>query len=185
METRPPYVRAMDKLYDLCFLVAIVSIVCVTILIFTGVVMRYVFWMGAAFAEPMSIFFVVQLTMYGAAACYRARIHLRLMALVTHMPPWLRRGSEVGMHLLMALIAVTMIYYGSNLAQTTWFQSYPEFKYIRVGLVYSAIPGSGVVTLLFAIEALVYPRIAPLSDDADEVSRIIEEAAERSGRPAL
>lgn len=174
----------MDRLYDLCFIVAIVSIVCITILIFTGVVMRYVFWMGAAFAEPVSIFFVVQLTMYGAAACYRAGIHLRLMALVSRLPSSLQRVAEIGTHVLMAVVAVTMIYYGIELVRTTWFQSYPEFRYIRVGLVYSAIPGSGLVTLLFAIEALIYPSFKPSSDE-DDVTHILEDVADRRGRTAL
>jgi len=175
----------MDRLYDLCYIVAMVSIVCITILIFVGVVMRYVFWMGAAFAEPVSIFFVVQLTMYGAAACYRARIHLRLMAVVSLWPERVQRIAEVCTHVLMGVVAVTMIYYGIDLVRTTWFQSYAEFRYIRVGLVYSAIPGSGLVTLLFVIEALIYPSFKP-SIDEDDVSHILEDAAPRqSGRTTL
>ena len=66
---RPAYVRVMDKLYLLCMVVCVISIVCMTVLIFTGVVSRYVFEVGARFAEPMSIFFTVQLTLYGSAIC--------------------------------------------------------------------------------------------------------------------
>ena len=72
---RPFYVRAMDKLYLACVVIGVLSVVCMTALIFSGVVMRYLFDMGARFAEPMSIFFTVQLTMYGAAACYRVHAH--------------------------------------------------------------------------------------------------------------
>jgi TRAP-type C4-dicarboxylate transport system permease small subunit len=184
LEKRPLYVRVMDRLYDLCYLVAMVAIVCITILIFVGVVMRYVFWMGAAFAEPVSIFFIVQLTMYGAAACYRARIHLRLMAFVSLWPERAQRVLEIGTHVLMAVVAATMIYYGIDLVKTTWFQSYAEFRYIRVGLVYSAIPGSGLVTLLFAIEALIYPSFKPSIDD-DDVTHLVEDAADHRGRTTL
>ena len=53
---RPLYVRLMDKLYLVCVVVGVVSVVSMVTLIFTGVVMRYVFEMGARFAEPMSIF---------------------------------------------------------------------------------------------------------------------------------
>jgi TRAP-type transport system small permease protein len=184
LQKRPPFVRVMDLLYDLCFIVAIIAIVAITILIFTGVVMRYVFWMGAAFAEPVSIFFVVQLTMYGAAACYRAGIHLRLMAVVGQFPERLQRVAEIGTHLLIGVIALAMIYYGIDLVRTTWFQSYPEFRYVRVGVVYSAIPGSGLVTLLFVIEALIYPSFRP-SGDEDDVTHILEDAGDRRGRTAL
>jgi TRAP-type C4-dicarboxylate transport system permease small subunit len=175
--TRPFYVRAMDRLYDLCFLVAIVSIITITILIFTGVVMRYVFWMGARFAEPMSIFFVVQLTMYGAAACYRGRIHLRLLFAIDRLPVRPRQAVETGMHVLMGVIAVAMIFYGIDLVRTTWFQAYPEFDYIRVGAVYSAIPGSGLVTLLFVIEALVFPDIRPIDHETEPALAEVDSSA--------
>ena len=43
-----------------------------------------------------------------------------------------------------------------GMAETTWFQSYPEFDEIKVGVVYSAIPGAGAITLLFIIERVLY-----------------------------
>ena len=49
-----------------------------------------------------------------------------------------------------------MIVWGISLSHTTWFQSYPEFQYVKVGLVYTAIPGAGLVTFLFVIETLFF-----------------------------
>ena len=49
-----------------------------------------------------------------------------------------------------------MVWYGLKLVSTTWFQLYPELQQIRVGTVYLALPLSGLVTLLFVIERLVY-----------------------------
>ena len=80
------YAYAMRRLYWACIILCVVSVVCMTGLIFAGVVMRYLFDMGARFAEPMSIFFAVQLTMYGAAACFRAHVHLRLQVFVKMLP---------------------------------------------------------------------------------------------------
>ncbi len=153
---RPAYVRVMDKLYLLCMVVCVISIVCMTVLIFTGVVSRYVFEVGARFAEPMSIFFTVQLTLYGSAICYRSQAHLRLEVFVRMLPDRLQYLPHYAVHGLMATIACLMVYYGYSLAETTWFQSYPEFDEIKVGVVYSAIPGGGAVTLLFIIERVFY-----------------------------
>ncbi len=153
---RPAYVRVMDKLYLLCMVVCVISIVCMTVLIFTGVVSRYVFEVGARFAEPMSIFFTVQLTLYGSAICYRSQAHLRLEVFVRMLPDHLQHLPHYLVHGLMATIACLMVYYGYSLAETTWFQSYPEFDEIKVGVVYSAIPGGGAVTLLFVIERVFY-----------------------------
>jgi TRAP-type C4-dicarboxylate transport system permease small subunit len=151
------YVRAMGWLYVACIAMGAVSIVAMTGLIFTGVIMRYFFQMGAQFAEPMAIFFAVQLTMYGAAACYRAHAHLRLGYFVGLLPDHLHRAADWLVHALMAAVAVAMIWYGLSLTVTTWFQAYPEFDYVRVGVVYSGIPGSGLVLLLFVIEAVLWP----------------------------
>jgi TRAP-type transport system small permease protein len=167
---RPLYVRVLDKLYLLCIAIAVISVVAMTVLIFVGVIMRYIFYMGAAFAEPMSIFFAVQLAMYGAAACYRAQSHLRLQFVTGLLQASGQRRLEILVHVLMAIIALAMIYYGVNLAETTWFQAYPEFTYVRVGFVYSAIPGSGLITLLFAIEAIRYPHMM-MSEEEEEIRR--------------
>ncbi len=176
---RPLYVRVMDALYLLCMVIAIVSIVCMTVLIFVGVIMRYIFYMGAAFAEPSSIFFAVQLTLYGAAACYRAQSHLRIQYFAHALPPRLHWIPDALVKLLMAIIAIAMIYYGSDLVQTTWFQAYPEFTLIRVGAVYSAIPGGGLILLLFVIESVFYPHVIA-ADDEEEIRRAVEHAEEEA-----
>ena len=152
------YVKVMDKLYWLCIGIGILSVLIMTVLITTGVVMRYVFNLGAQFAEPVSIFFAIQLTFYGAAACLRAGVHLKLEAFIRWMQPewliWLERLIQV----LLGGFALFMIIWGASLAHTTWFQSYPEFEYVRVGLVYTAIPISGLITLLFVLEALFFKK---------------------------
>ena len=177
---RKSYVAVMDKLYFVCVSIGVISVVCMTGLIFTGVVMRYVFGVGAQFAEPMSIFFAVQLTMYGAAACYRARAHLNLQLFVNMASPLLRRNIDAAVHLLLAATAIFMVYYGISLTHTTWFQAYPEFIYIRVGFVYSAIPGSGLITLLFVIESAFFRE--PEADTTAEELRQVVEHGEQEAR---
>jgi TRAP-type transport system small permease protein len=178
---RPLYVRVMDVLYRLCLIIAIVSIVTMTCLIFVGVIMRYVFYMGAAFAEPSSIFFAVQMTLYGAAACYRAQAHLKIQFFTGLLPEKVRWIPDAIVKLLMAAIAIAMIYYGADLVQTTWFQAYPEFNLIRVGAVYSAIPGGGFILLLFVIESAFYPNVMA-ADDEEEIRRAMAHADEEARR---
>ncbi len=178
-KVRAVYTNLMDKLYLVCVGICVVSVTVMTALIFAGVVMRVGFATGARFAEPMAIFFAVQLTMYGAAACYRAHIHLRLQVFVKMLTLRWQQMTELLVQLFMGAIAVLMIVFGISLTQTTWFQSYPEFEYVRVGLVYSAIPGSGIVTLLFVLEALFFRRMELIPDE--ELQRAVEdtEAQER------
>lgn len=171
---RASYIRVMDRLQWLCVAWCSLAIVAMTVMIFTGVVMRYVFETGARFAEPMSIFFAVQLTMYGAAACYRTNAHLRLSVLVDLLPERLRFLVDHLVQVLLAAVAVAMMVYGFSLARTTWFQSYPEFEFIKVGAVYAAIPISGAIFLLFVVERFLFGQQG-LDAEAEELQRAIEQ----------
>jgi len=151
------YRTAMDWLERLCLIICVVAIASMTTLIFIGVILRYGFQLGAQFAEPTSIYFAIQLTFYGAAACYRAGVHLRLEFIVKNFPQPLRKPAAYLVDALMLAVCVFMIIYGISLAQTTWAQSYPEFEEIRVGWVYTAIPASGVVLMLFVLESAFLP----------------------------
>lgn len=155
---RDYYVAAMDRLYAACAFICCASVVIMTILISFGVFSRYVLHLGAFYSEPISIFLAIQLTFYGAAVCYRANTHLRLEIVENAVSPLLGRILLGVIDLLMGGVSVFMIVFGANLVDVTFFQSYPEFEYVRVGVVYTAIPLGGLVTLLFVIEkALVAP----------------------------
>jgi len=150
------YVRTMDKVYWFCIGIGVLSVIAMTGLIGTGVFLRYVFNHGAQFAEPCAIFFSIQLTFYGAAACLRAGGHLRLEIVLKALPDRWALIADKAIHLLLAGFAAYMMIWGISLSRTTWFQSYPEFQYVKVGLVYTAIPVAGFITLLFVIESLFF-----------------------------
>jgi len=151
------YSRLMDRLYWLCVSIAVIALVIMTLLVGVGVYFRYVHGRGA-FAEPVSIFLAIQLAFYGAAACYRANAHLSLVVFAGLLPAPLQSLVRWLVFALMATISAAMVYYGLNLVQTTIGQKYPEFlyipvlNYVTVGVAYTAIPISGLFTLLFVIE---------------------------------
>ena len=146
------YVKLMDILYFICVLIASVALAIMSVIISWGVFTRYVLGSGSFWPEPISIFLAIQLTFYGAAACYRAGTHIRLRMFTDLLSPGLQRWQTKLVDLLMAGICLFMIIWGGSLVKTTYFQSYPEFQYIRVGVAYSAIPIGGLITLLFVIE---------------------------------
>ncbi len=155
---RDRYVAAMEKLYMACVFICCASVVIMTILISFGVFSRYVLHLGAFYSEPISIFLAIQLTFYGAAVCYRANAHLKLEIVENALPAMPARILRGLIDVLMAGVSAFMIFFGANLVDATLFQSYPEFEYVRVGVVYTAIPLGGLITLLFVIEkALVAP----------------------------
>ncbi|MDJ0831634.1 MAG: TRAP transporter small permease [Desulfobacterales bacterium] len=146
------YVKLMSVLYFMCVFIAGTALVIMSTIITWGVFTRYVLGSGSFWPEPISIFLAIQLTFYGAAACYRAGTHIRLRMFVDLLPPPLQRFQKHFVDLLMTGICLFMVTYGASLVKTTYFQAYPEFQYIRVGVAYSAIPIGGLITLLFVIE---------------------------------
>jgi len=146
------YVKLMDAFYFICVLIASIALAIMSVIISWGVFTRYVLGSGSFWPEPISIFLAIQLTFYGAAACYRAGTHIRLRMFTDLLPPAWQLWQKKIVDLLMAGICLFMIIWGGSLVKTTYFQSYPEFQYIRVGVAYSAIPIGGLITLLFVIE---------------------------------
>jgi TRAP-type C4-dicarboxylate transport system permease small subunit len=150
------YNKLMGVLYFICVFIAGGALVIMTTIIAWGVFTRYALGTGSFWPEPISIFLAIQLTFYGAAACYRAGTHISLKMFVNLLPPLLKRWQSYLVDLLMAAICLFMVTYGASLVKTTYFQAYPEFQYIRVGVAYSAIPIAGLITLLFVIEKVFF-----------------------------
>jgi len=148
------YVKLLDVLYYTCVTIAGASIAVMSVIITWGVFTRYVLGMGSFWPEPISIFLAIQFTFYGAAACYRADVHIKLAMFVEMLPQALKFKQRLLVDLLMAAISAFMIVYGGMLVKTTYFQAYPDFQYIRVGVAYSAIPLSGLITFLFVVEKM-------------------------------
>ena len=150
------YIKLMDVLYLICVLIAGGALFIMSMIIAWGVFTRYVLQSGSFWPEPISIFLAIQLTFYGAAACYRAGAHISLKMFAELLPSSLKRWQGHVVDLLMAAICLFMVTYGASLVKTTYFQAYPEFQYIRVGVSYSAIPIAGLITLLFVIEKVFF-----------------------------
>ena len=161
------YIKVMDMLYYMCVFIAGTALTIMSVIITWGVFTRYVLGTGSFWPEPISIFLAIQLTFYGAAACYRADTHIRLRMFVDLLPDKLKFLQYHFVDILMAGICLFMVGYGSSLVKTTFFQSYPEFQYVRVGAVYSAIPIAGFITLLFVFERLFFGP-APVADQGEE-----------------
>jgi len=151
------YVRAMELLQAVCMALAALSIIFMTLIIAWSVYTRYWLNLGSFWAEPIAIMLAVQMTFFGAAACYRAGGHISIDVFVRLLPDdGPRRAADQLVDGLVMVLAIAMIWYGIGLVKTTWFQVYPEFQQIKVGAVYSAVPLSGLVTFLFAAERLVF-----------------------------
>ena len=154
---QPIYVRCMGLLYRVCILIAVFAMIGTTILVFAGVVGRF-FGFGAMYSEQLSIMLAIQMAFYGGTACYRAHSHLALTLFVSLMPKIWQLVIRYFVIVLFILVSGSMMYWGADLVKTTMFQHYAEFpaEWLKVGYIYSAVPVSGGILMLFAIEQLLY-----------------------------
>ena len=162
--------RTMDALYWLSAGIASITLVLIAVIIPWGVYTRYVQDSAASWPEPAAILLSVVLTFFGAAACYRADIHMRITFVRGLLPLPLRRASEILAELLVAAVSIFMTVWGIGLCQTTWHQTIDEFPWLRVGITYLPIPIGGVLTTLFVVERILIgpPAGAARSPQLDE-----------------
>jgi len=155
-----PTIRSlMDALYLFCVGAAGAALVLISAVIPWAVYTRYVLNRAASWPEPTAVLLMIVLTFFGGAACYRVGMHMRMSFFVSLLPPRLQRLCALAVELLMALIALFMVVWGTSLVATTWQNSIADFPALSVGVTYLPIPLGGAILLLFVIERLT---IGPL-----------------------
>lgn len=146
------YRRAMQALYIACISLSGLAMVAITLIIPSGVFMRYVMNDPLQWPEPASVIMMVFFSFVGGAAVYRANAQIAVEALINAVGPRTRTAMTWGVHACMTLTAAFMFGYGIHLCQLTWGNSMAEFPGLSVGVVYMPIPLGGLLTLLFIIE---------------------------------
>ncbi len=146
---------AMDVLYWISAIIASVAFVLISVIIPYGVYTRYVLDSAAGWPEPASVLMSIVLTFFGAAVCYRADVHMRVLVFQRMMPPAMARASAVLSELVVGALALFMTYWGAGLCVTTWHNMVDEFPNLRVGITYLPIPIGGAITVCFVLERLL------------------------------
>ncbi len=150
----PAIRRLMNALYALCVWLAGTALVLISAVIPWAVYTRYVLNSAASWPEPAAVLLTIVLTFFGAAACYRVGLHMRMSFFVALLPASLQRLSAIVVELPMALVALFMIRWGFSLVVATWQNSIADFPALSVGLTYLPIPFGGAILLLFVLERL-------------------------------
>ena len=158
------YRKSMDLLYIACSLIAGISMVLISAVIPYSVYTRYVLNQAASWPEPMAILLTIVLTFFGAAACYRDSLHMRVRFFIGLMPETAQRVLAIVSELLVAAVALFMIKYGWGLCVATWNSSIDAFPALSVGVTYLPIPIGAFSSLLFVIERMTIGGPPPAAD---------------------
>jgi len=151
---RNTYRRLMQRLYLGCIVLSGLAMVAITLMIPSGVFMRYVMHDPLQWPEPASVIMMVFFSFIGGAAVYRANQQIAVEALMKAVGPRSRAAMEWGVHACMLLVAGFMLGYGVHLCVVTWGNTIAEFPSLSTGVVYMPIPIGGLLTLLFIVEKI-------------------------------
>ena len=144
----------MQRLYLACIVLSGLAMVAITLMIPSGVFMRYVMHDPLQWPEPASVIMMVFFSFIGGAAVYRANQQIAVEALMKAVGPRSRTAMEWGVHACMLLVAGFMLGYGVHLCVVTWGNTIAEFPSLSTGVVYMPIPIGGLLTLLFIVEKI-------------------------------
>ena len=158
------YRKAMDGLYLFCVIVAGSALVLISAVIPWTVYTRYVLNSAASWPEPMAVLLTIVLTFIGAASCYRRGLHMNVGFFVGMLPARLRRAADLLVEMLMALMALFMVIWGSKLVDATWHNTIADFPFLSTGITYLPIPIGGAILFLFIVEHLT---LGPPPDTGD------------------
>jgi TRAP-type C4-dicarboxylate transport system permease small subunit len=153
---RDAFLRFCDRVYSVCIWVSGIAIVVMSLIIPWGIFTRYVLGTGSQWPEPIAIQLMVLFTFLGAAASYRAGAHIAVQMLTDRLPEGARRVLRGMVHVLMLLVALFAIVYGTNLCIKTWNQVIGQLPWMPVGLTYAPVPLGGLATALFVIEHIAF-----------------------------
>ena len=151
---RQSYRRLMQRLYLGCIVLSGVGMVAITIMIPSGVFMRYVMNDPLQWPEPASVIMMVFFSFIGGAAVFRANQQIAVEALMRAVNAPSRAAMQWGVHACMLSIAAFMVGYGVHLCWLTQGNTIAEFPWLSVGIVYMPIPIGGLLTLLFIVEKI-------------------------------
>jgi TRAP-type C4-dicarboxylate transport system permease small subunit len=164
------YRKTMDALYLACVVVGCIALVLISAIIPWAVFTRYVLNSAASWPEPMAVLLTIVLTFIGTAAGYRLNLHMNVSFFADMLPARFRGLLDLVVQLLMALIAIFMIVWGSRLVEVTWHNTIADFPDLSVGVTYLPIPIGGACLLLFIVERILLGAPPdPISDSPENV----------------
>jgi TRAP-type C4-dicarboxylate transport system permease small subunit len=105
---------------------------------------RYVLNQSLFWSEELARYLLVWLTFLGASTAYRRQAHPGVDILYTRMPPKIRQGCSVLIHMVSLGLFAVMIIYGWQFAYFIRLQYSPALQ-LPKWIVLSIIPVSGIV----------------------------------------
>lgn len=134
-------------------------LVLITVAVTWQVFSRYVLDDPSSITEELARFLLIWLTLLGCAFAYRKNSHLGLDMVYLKSSLVQRKVMYTVIHLSVAVFAICVMMIGgfSLMNMTEQLGQTSPVMGIDISLVYSVIPLSGLLIVIFALNALIFP----------------------------
>lgn len=130
--------------------VSIVALGAMTILVFTAIVLRYVFSIGIRWTDELTNFLFIYIVFLGIAIAYRNDDHIIIQILLNVFPPRFRRVLTIVTHFANGLIMIVIAACGIPIIFGKIGQTLTPGLRIPRAYIYAALP-IGTIFLLLEI----------------------------------
>lgn len=136
--------RFLEKLFEVMG-VLLMAMIC--ILVFTGVVFRYVLRSPLGWIEEIARYSLVWVTYIGTFLALRRGRHLSINMVVKLCSPWVRKIIAIFARVVMMPFCFVMIFHGAYYASVFMNQGTPYLG-IPFGYIYLVLPIIGVLNVV-------------------------------------
>ena len=129
---------------------AMICMVCLTVIVFTDVILRYIFKRGFAWTQEIATLMLVWFSLIGMAIGVLEKIHISIEMFTSKLPDKALSVLESINHLLIAVFGGCMVYFGLIIMNMTKMSTLPATK-MPSSVLYVILPLSGLLVLVNAI----------------------------------
>ena len=129
---------------------AMICMVILTVIVFTDVVLRYIFKQGFSWTQEVATLMLVWFSLIGMAIGVLERIHISIEMFTAKLPEKAIQVLECIDHILIAVFGGAMVYYGLLIMNMTKLSTLPATK-MPSSVLYVILPLSGLLVLINAI----------------------------------
>jgi TRAP-type C4-dicarboxylate transport system permease small subunit len=151
-----PFYRACVRVLEI-IVGTILALLVLDVLL--GVFTRFIIGEQTRWTEEVAIYLLIWVSLLGAAVAYADNAHLGVDYFVEKLHPGVRAFAHRMIHVIVGLFAVFALVIGGTklVVQTLQGGQVSAALGIPVGIVYAAVPISGLFFILFAFEAAIAP----------------------------
>lgn len=148
------FIRINDWIIKIAKVVSIVAFILMLLMSTAQILFRFIFNLPLGWTEELSRFMFVWATMIGISIFTRVRAHSTVDVLSMSIPEKFQKPLQLLVDVLCIVFFAVIIVGGFIMVKVTMNQISPACK-IPMGLIYLAVPVSGIIMLSMTIENIL------------------------------